>query len=651
MTKADSFHKSGASKSASKSRKSQSQTPAHSFRTSAVALGLCAIFLLGFYTLALSAVSGKSPTADEPLHLVGARIQYHQADFRCNPEDPPLWKYWAVAGTSHEDLKISRRLPLWNEMLPEITAQITFVPIALYATGGDVNSVVANARARMAILGILLGILIAAIAWKLAGPIAAVVATAAFCVDPNFLAHAPLIKNDVAITLVLLAFSALLWRIGEKVTLPRWITLTLLIAIALTTKFSGILAFPVLAVALLLRAAMKEPWPFLKWTASTRLKRLAVAAAIGFSSLIVSFIFIWAVYDFRFGPSPDPNQLFDSKSLLDGVGRNESVLEHGNPPNVTDQQLDQWVRDRHPSLVDRLYQWSDEKHLLPQAFIRGFYYTWGRGLLRATYLCGDLSVKGWSYYFPAAMLFKTPLATLGALAAAVIAWLLEFHSKAGGRDRWKWIAFLSLPVLYTAAVMSSNLNLGLRHIFPIYPFLFIFIGVVAARAWRRKPAATTALASVFLLGVIAETAFAYPDYIPFFNIAAGGSRGGLYLLGDSNLDWGQDLPDLSQWQKHHPDKQLYLCYFGGADPRYYGVRYINALGSFAPPNQKSPLNLPPVLAISATNLQGIYESPEIRNFFAPLLKQKPIAVLGGSIYLYDQIDNLLPNLPLERPAP
>jgi hypothetical protein len=42
-----------------------------------------------------------------------------------------------------------------------------------------------------------------------------------------------------------------------------------------------------------------------------------------------------------------------------------------------------------------------------------------------------------------------------------------------------------------------------------------------------------------------------------------------------------------------------------------------------------------VIAISATELQGVYASAKIYQMYAPLRDATPMAVLGGSIYLYE----------------
>jgi hypothetical protein len=197
---------------------------------------------------------------------------------------------------------------------------------------------------------------------------------------------------------------------------------------------------------------------------------------------------------------------------------------------------------------------------------------------------------------------------------------------------------LAVPVLiYGGIAIGGHLNLGVRHLFPIYPFIFLSVGVAFARFWEWKPKPARIATAVLAVGLAAETLAAMPNYIPFFNVAVGGSRGGLSLLTDSNLDWGQDLKLLAQWQQKHPGAHLYMCYFGRGDPRYYGIKAINLPGNEDDRNalEKMPaLNEDDIVAISATCLQGTYFTPDLRSAYRVLREQEPFAVLGGSIYLY-----------------
>lgn len=612
----------------------------HWNRRNIIAAIVCALLLFAFAAISWCAWLNKCATFDEPLHFVGAWIQTHYDDFRCNPEDPPLWKFYLAVGTRSGDMKLDMHSALWREMLVENPAPaVHFVRQTLYSGSvANADQLLRAARIRMLALAVFLGAVIAWWAWRLRGPIAGVVAVAAFCLDPNFLAHAPLIKNDVSITLVFFLLMASIWLIGERATIPRLASVMLLIAVALTTKFSGVLALPMLGIALFCRILIDRPWPFLKWTLSARVHRLAAAIGLFLAAIIVGYVGIWACYGFRFGPTSDAREQFVFHSADYNCGVGELLLElDPTPVYPSDRQLHEWVSTIwKPSMTVRAIHAANKSHFLPQSWLFGFLYTYGTSLYRRTFLCGTIGVVGWWYYFPAAMAFKTPLATLAGLALAATIWFLGLRQKNSTRDAWAICAGIIGPALYMAVAMRSHLNIGLRHVFPVYPFLFVFLGVICARCFARRPRTTGWIGGILFVGLVVETLSAYPNYIPFFNIAAGGSRGGLALLSDSNIDWGQDLPALARWQQEHPDHQLYLCQFGLPDPRYYGIHYIEMDGSeFPQPDQTAASGLPPVYAISAVALQGTYMTRGQLAFYRRFEKQQPIAVLNGTIYLYD----------------
>ena len=173
-------------------------------------------------------------------------------------------------------------------------------------------------------------------------------------------------------------------------------------------------------------------------------------------------------------------------------------------------------------------------------------------------------------------------------------------------DRWTMICLTIPIVIYLLPAMQSDLDHGIRHLLPILPMIFVAVAIVFARTIRIWPCAVGAVGAILLIGLATESLAAFPDYIPFFNVAAGGSRGGIRLLGDSNLDWGQDLLLLAKWRQQHPDVKLYAATFGAIDPVRLGVQYV-PLPSGYWGNQNSALpdpNQPCVLAISAFDPAG-----------------------------------------------
>jgi hypothetical protein len=597
-----------------------------------IAASLCAALLAIFAATSWLSWRHTSATFDEPMHLVASRIQTELGDLRCDPDNPPLWKYFVSVGTDARDMPLDTTSPQWPAMLYDPVASQAYSLHALYPPSGvDADALIRAARDRMLLLGVLLAAIIAWWAWRLAGPVAALVAAAFFCLDPNFLAHSALIKNDVPITLLFTALMYAIWRVGRRATLPNCLIVAALVAASITTKFSGLLAIPILAVSLFARCLIPIDWPVFRWSARTFPRRCLAAAAIGLWGLLFSYFSIWACYGFRFDPAPGASADLNSAVRYYAFAQARAVHHAAFDPTP---QIVQWLADWKPDALIQSVRWLHQQHLFPSTFLCGFVYVDGDTYTRSAYFLGQLSLHGWWNYFPVVIAVKTPLATLIALTLAILLTLFFCLNSRLPRDLWSIAALTLAPALYSISAFRSHLDLGIRHILPIYPFLFIFIGVIAARAVARfgKPAA--AVIGLLLLGLAVETFAAFPNFIPFFNVAAGGYRDGERLLGDSNIDWGQNLPALADWQRQHPDYQLLLYYFGSADPRYYHIHYGNLPGSFAPPDQRRPTGQRPYWAMSVVALQGQYLDAKQRQFYEPFRERQPTEIIGGSIYLY-----------------
>jgi hypothetical protein len=152
-----------------------------------------------------------------------------------------------------------------------------------------------------------------------------------------------------------------------------------------------------------------------------------------------------------------------------------------------------------------------------------------------TYLLGTRGTHGFWLYFPVALAVKTPLAFLGLLFAGIA--MVK-------RQRALWI-----PLAFCAGIlipaMWSSINIGVRHILPIYIGFSVIAAVALVRmlelAESRRWMLTCAAAA--LLWLSASSLLSHPDYLPYFNELAGGEPEN--ILADSDLDWGQDLKRLS----------------------------------------------------------------------------------------------------------
>jgi hypothetical protein len=268
--------------------------------------------------------------------------------------------------------------------------------------------------------------------------------------------------------------------------------------------------------------------------------------------------------------------------------------------------------------------------LLPNAYSQGFLLGQVKAQKRSGFLAGNYSVEGWWYFFPLAFLIKTPISVILLLLTGVVLCAV----------RWRHFLNHNVYVLFPlaaflGAAMMMNLNIGVRHILPIQPFVLLLAGNAIAELYasQRKPFRVL-LGTLCFLAVL-EFALVCPHYLAFFNQFAGGPRNGHKYLVDSNLDWGQDLKGLKSWMDQHEVQHINLSYFGTADPAYYKIdcTYLPGGAFFDEPLVKAP-QLPGFVAVSATNLRGVYFSEGSRNIYQCLLETEPVAVIGYSIYVY-----------------
>jgi hypothetical protein len=262
---------------------------------------------------------------------------------------------------------------------------------------------------------------------------------------------------------------------------------------------------------------------------------------------------------------------------------------------------------------------------------------WGRGLkfqlTRAEhgdgvmYLNGELSRSGWYHYFLVLLPLKLPLGLMAGVLLACVS---------GALARAPRGAFLLMPPLVFFALASySRVDLGVRVMLPVLPFLAVLAAGVACSGCCRLAGRALLVVCALWAGVSAARSDPFP--LAYFNELAGGPRGAIRHVADSNLDWGQGLPQLKQYLDQNGIDAVYLSYFGTDRPEAYGIRFqaLPTYGRVGPPGGETiPADAPRhVLAVSANNLLGIYlNDPQT---FAWLRGREPVAVLGGYLYVFD----------------
>jgi tetratricopeptide (TPR) repeat protein len=549
-----------------------------------------ALFAAVFTTLAVTGSADASASWDEPMHLTAGYVALEQGDFRVDPSHPPLLRMWAALpalamGPLRIDTgSLEQATPMnWLATVYQFSHRVMYVE-------NDADRVLAPARLMIVLLGVLLAVLVYAWAREWLGALPAAAVLVLFLFEPNLMAHSSIVTTDLGVTTFIFGTIYFLWRTCRR---PGWanvVALMLCCGGAVASKFSAVVLGPVVLALLGIAAARG---------AITARKAIAVAGVLA----VFCFASIWAIYGFRYLPSASPSWWFDFKAA--------GYMPEGAAAAVI--------------------EWADRHRLLPNAYAQGFLYTQASSQRLSAFLAGSYSTDGWWYYFPVAMLIKTPITHLALIGVGL------------GTCIWRWrqfgalpLAFVLLPAgVYLVVAMASGINVGLRHVLPIYPFMLLVAaaGVQALAALPRQR--MVAALGLLLASGGAEFATAYPYTSSFFNQFVGGPENGFRYLVDSNLGWGRNLKRLKRWMDQNGVQHVNLAYFGQADPAYYGISATHLPGApgFAMPAVARP-KLPGYVAISPTILQGAYAPPYWRLFYQGFADLEPAAVIGNSLRVY-----------------
>ena len=536
---------------------------------------------------------------------------------------------------------------------------------------------------RMPILLLGLGLVLLVFLWarEWFGLAGGILSLALFCFDPNFIAHSGQVTTDVGEALFMFGAVYFLWRICRRLEVASVVLFLLFFSLAFVTKFSAILLLPIFGVLGLGRIFSPEP---LLIGAAGRAKpasptsKMALFAGLFGAALLTTYTAIWASYSFRYSAAKKPEAAAKAEAQILRAANPASELSGSAiESRVPHRQLGYFpieaavrssaaikkllatsplgrlsnddifkIMDEVPLGWDgKLILFAQKHHLLPEAYLYGFAYVEMKSHLRPSFLFGNYSNTGFRSYFFYVFLLKTPLPALLLIATALIVSLLRF-----GKRPLVPIFLLAPAGLYFLAATMSHLNIGIRHLLPIYPFLYVLAGGLVREldGWRRSARIAAVLAMVGIIAVSSRIVLypanglkcqtVAPHYLAYFNELAGGPANGFKELVDSNLDWGQDLKNLKLWLVAHDIKDpIYLCYFGMADPRYYQIAHYNMPGGFLfePRVGFDVLKPGGLIAISATNLQGVYLSPTDQDAWRQILEHSVlVGTVGYSIFIY-----------------
>lgn len=176
-------------------------------------------------------------------------------------------------------------------------------------------------------------------------------------------------------------------------------------------------------------------------------------------------------------------------------------------------------------------------------------------------------------FFPCGFFNQAPLSFLFFVLVGNIT-LTRLSIRTG---EWQiFVPFISAFAVMLS-VLTSNINLGIRHILLIYPLLAIVAGYGAKflLSYHKNRISIQILCVILLTCYLFSTSLSHPDCIAYFNELAVASPEKFRV--DSDLEWGQVLNRQGIEASRLKIKKLFLAYFGSADPKKFNLPTFNVL--------------------------------------------------------------------------
>jgi 4-amino-4-deoxy-L-arabinose transferase-like glycosyltransferase len=549
----------------------------------------------------LYSVKHESLSFDEGDHIFAGFMSLHHHDFGLNPEHPPLVKMVAA-------------IPLMSMHLREPQLQNRYFKTEAYLSGrdfifgNDYEQVIFRARMGASLFALLAALLAFLMAQEMFGTGAGFLALVLIVFEPNFLAHGALVTTDAGAAAALLASIYAFYRYVKSPSWGRVLLLGLAAGFFFIVKHSAVMLPPMLLLLALTELWRRRPrGGESRWHQAARLAGVLVIA--GFIALGV----MWACYGFRYAARPAGEQI--------------------NPP------LESTLGNLHPAeakAVTLLAHWKifPESWLYGLADVRSVANTW------PSYIFGKIYAHGVWFYFPLAFVIKATLTTL-------ILLLLIVYAVATGKLRGRReILFLSLPpALYFGVSMTSNLNIGVRHILLVFIFLLVLAGGAAWSLIRNDRRWVWPIALLVLFHIVSSLRAFPTSYIPYANELWGGPANIHKYLTDSTTDWGQQLKAV---KRYIDDRGITDCWFAyTAEPlipfHAYGIpcrtlptpdTIWSGLKTESPPVITGPV------FFSHISLTFYESGSSILSPYREFMKLQPAAVIEDGVFVYDGTFNV-----------
>jgi len=436
-------------------------------------------------------------TLDEAYHITAGVSYVRYADFRINPEHPPLVKLWVGSFMCATGFHLSSLRPFADK-----SDERAFAEQDVYLHN-DFNSIQRRARIAMWTLNGLLLTLFAFAVRRVFGFGVAIGALLFLAIDPTVAAHLPVVMTDLPVSLlsatavVLAARAFFAWAWGDL------IACSIALGLALATKHSA----PVFLVFIVLTGAVLALTPAARGNGPTRLNRLAKLSAI----VAVSLIVLWGFYGFRFAESNHPGEVFN-------------------------RPLAAKISDLRSPAYRLVLTAMARSHVAPRAYIWGFADTLRAGLegrADPVFAFGHSYLNAAPmYFFPGTMALKLPM---GSSILILVGIWLYCARRLPGRWKTEHNIVLAAAVLFLLVLIRGATYGGIRHALPVVVLLSVFAGTAAQYAFDSK---SKGLRISVAIAFVAAAFSAIPVMRPweYFNEIIGGPGNGYRYFNDEGVD-------------------------------------------------------------------------------------------------------------------
>ncbi|WP_158752386.1 glycosyltransferase family 39 protein [Acidobacterium sp. S8] len=542
----------------------------------------------------------ESASWDEGDHIYAGYMNWKHREYSLNPEHPPLVKLIATLSLLPLDLKIAPRQGRYFKSESYYGGrELLFRNDPKYGGHYSADTLLFRIHMTVLVFALVLALLLFAAGREMFGSWAGLIAMMLFVFDPTVLTNAPFVTTDMGAACGFFAAVYTFYRFVKSMRWQRAALCGLATGLALTAKHSTVLLLPILI--LLAAGEIAGRWKAgRKWPGRDVLSLVSGMAAIAAIALFV----LWGVYSFRYAMHPTGVEMPPLSGQLNSLS---PVMQH-------------------------LISFCARHHLLPESYLYGLVDVQRVGIYMPTYIFGKLYAHGQWFYFPVLLSLKWSVGVLGLLALAIYAFV------AGKVRRPREVFFLALPALfYLAAAMAGPLNIGIRHVLPVFPFVFALAGAGAAWMAQQRKAWACVVGALLLWHVI-DSVRMFPNYMPYANTLWGGPTKTHLYFSDSATEWGQELKWTKQWLDAHNVKDCWFAYFPAPFllPSDYGVpcKLLPTLDTM----YEYDIALPPVVhgpvLISLADLNGFEFGTKVRNPYQALFECKPDDVIANGVAVF-----------------